>query len=77
MKSQSILKVLNPLLGVLLVNQAITGLIGKALSRDVFDILHKGGGVALVIGIVIHLILNQHWIRANYFKRSERQAGSS
>ena len=47
MKRNNILKIINPLLAVLIINQILTGLFGHALSCKAFEILHKGGGYTL------------------------------
>lgn len=63
------LKVVNPVLGVLLVSQLVTGLVGDSLPHEVFEVLHEGGGIALVAMAVLHVILNWSWVRANYLRR--------
>ena len=67
MKNNTALKILNPILGILVLNQIFTGFFHDAISHDAFDIFHKGGGILLAAGIVIHLILNRKWIKANFF----------
>ncbi|MBN1782920.1 hypothetical protein JW948_17435 [bacterium] len=73
MRKGTWLKILNPVLGILVVNQAATGMMHDALDREVFETMHEGGGVVLVVLSVIHLILNWNWIRANY---SRKKTGS-
>jgi len=69
MKKNTALKILNPILLVLLLNQAVTALFSVELPHKVFDILHKGGGTILIGAAVLHLILNFNWVKANYFRR--------
>ncbi len=72
MNRNAMLKILNPLLGLLIVNQILTGLLADELfkvSPNAFEILHEGGGVALSVGVVLHVILNWAWIKATYFKK--------
>jgi hypothetical protein len=69
MKRNSVLKVLNPILGILLVSQVLTGLLSDSLPPDAFEVLHEGGGIALGIVGVAHTMLNWNWIKANYFRK--------
>lgn len=69
MKRNTILKVLNPVLGVLLVNQIATGFFREALSREAFELLHEGGGVLLAVAAALHLILNWNWVQASFFRK--------
>jgi hypothetical protein len=70
MKRNTALKIVNPLLAVLVANQILTGLFGRSLSREGFEILHKDGGFVLAGVAVLHLILNWNWVKANFFKRA-------
>lgn len=63
------LKVVNVLLLVLLLGQALSGFGRQALSYEAFEILHEGGGIALVVCSAVHLLLNWNWIRASFLKR--------
>ena len=69
MKKNTVLKIINPILFVLIINQAITGLLHLKLSPDTFETLHEGGGMILVGLIIVHLILNFNWIKASYFHK--------
>jgi len=69
MKRNDALKIINPLLGLLVINQILTGLFGGSLPHDLFEFLHEGGGFALAGVALIHLILNWNWVKATYFKR--------
>jgi hypothetical protein len=60
----------NPILAVLVVNQILTGLFGRSLSHEAFEILHKDGGFVLAGFATLHLILNWNWVKANYFRRA-------
>lgn len=65
----SALKLVNPILGVLVFSQVLTGLVGAMLPRELFGVLHKGGGIACGSVAVLHVVLNWNWIKANYFRR--------
>lgn len=68
MKKNTILKIINPILGILLLNQILTGLLGGKLPREAFEILHKKGAIVFACIVVLHLILNWNWIKANYLR---------
>jgi hypothetical protein len=70
MKKTAILKILNPILGLLIINQAITGFSRSKLSYETFEFLHEGGGVLLICLIFAHIILNFNWIKTSYFARN-------
>lgn len=78
MNKIALLKITNPLLGLLVLNQILTGLLADELfkvSPNAFGILHVGGGIALVLLVVLHLILNWNWVKASYFKHAPQKAG--
>jgi len=69
MMRNSVLKVLNPILGVLLVSQVVTGLLHGSLSHEAYEILHEGGGILFAVTAVMHVILNWNWVKANFLRR--------
>jgi uncharacterized membrane protein len=69
MKKNTLHKILNPILLVLFINQAVTVMFLDELPRKAFEILHKGGGAVLLALIAIHFILNFNWVKANYFAK--------
>jgi hypothetical protein len=70
MQRNTALKIVNPALGLLVLNQVATGLVGDLLPRQAFEALHEGGGIALALAAVLHLALNWNWVKANFLKRS-------
>lgn len=66
MQRNTILKVLNPLLGLFVLGQVATGLLHGIMPRDVFETVHSWGGIAVATAATIHLSLNWNWIKANY-----------
>jgi hypothetical protein len=68
MKRTSLLKILNPILAVLLVNQVITGLLHGYLSGEAYEILHGGGGLVFAVTALLHVIMNWNWVKANFLK---------
>jgi hypothetical protein len=69
MRRNTALKILNPILVVLAVNQAATVLLLDELPARAFQIFHKGGGAILLTLIAVHFILNFNWVKANYFSK--------
>lgn len=64
-----ILKIINPMLGVLLINQVVMGLLHDMLPQKVFEVMHEGGGIVFAIVALLHVILNWRWIKANFFQK--------
>lgn len=75
MNRNRLLKILNPILGVLMVNQILTGMFSEQLPHEAFEVLHGGGGVLLTAGVVLHVILNWNWVKANFFKGFSAKTG--
>ncbi|MBN2185772.1 MAG: hypothetical protein JW746_10660 [Candidatus Krumholzibacteriota bacterium] len=71
MKRTALLKVVNPVLGICLVNQLVTGFAHGKISHDTYELLHERGGILFALVALLHLILNWNWIRTNYFKGSK------
>lgn len=63
-----VLKILNPIVAVLFINQVLSGAFAESLPRGAFGIFHKGGAVFLTIVVLVHVSLNGSWIKAQYFK---------
>jgi hypothetical protein len=63
------LKVVNAVLGVLIVTQAASGLLADEIGHEAFEVVHVGGGLLLVACAVGHVWMNWGWVKANYFKR--------
>jgi hypothetical protein len=66
MKRNAALKILNPILGLLLVCQLATGFFHEALPHELFEVVHEGVAIALAVAALLHLSLNWNWVRANY-----------
>ena len=72
MKRNTAFKILNPVIGIMLVIQMCSGIFRHSLSRDAFELLHEVNGIALAVLIVLHVILNWNWINANFFKKPSK-----
>jgi len=68
MKNQ-ILKILNPIIGLLVLNQAITSSLNDYFPKKLFEFVHGGGGLLLVTGVTVHVIMNWKWVQTTYFKK--------
>ncbi|MEI7832378.1 MAG: hypothetical protein WCJ56_04170 [bacterium] len=73
MNSSSIAKwqvITVPILTLLILNQAVTGLIGvDHIGDERYKYVHVYPGYFLVAMILFHLILNWGWIKTHYFKK--------
>jgi hypothetical protein len=73
-KKQTALKVVNPLLMLLVINQVLAGTFHLYLSNRAFTILHKWGGFLFAALCIVHVVLNWSWIKAQFLqpKRSRK-----
>jgi undecaprenyl pyrophosphate phosphatase UppP len=69
MKKITQMKVLNALLGLLMISQALSGLLHDRLAEETFEHVHILGGLLIVIGVILHLVLNWGWVRMNYLRK--------
>ncbi len=67
MKKNKVLKIINPILAILVLYQVITGSMHEVIPKESFEAVHVSGGVALVVFVIIHLLLNWNWVRASFF----------
>ncbi len=68
------LRILNPIIGLLVLSQVSTGLLNDNLPDWLFPIVHEAGGILLAIGVALHVTLNFGWVRSNYLKRPKAKA---
>lgn len=66
MTRNNALKILNPFMAVLAVNQAVTAIFHENISHESFEFFHQGGGAILLVLIACHFTLNFDWVRKNY-----------
>ena len=72
MKRSSMLKILNPIIAVLILNQVVTGALHDAIPDEAYEFFHEGGGICLFIGAVLHVILNWNWVKASFVRRKQK-----
>jgi len=72
MNKPSLLKIVNPALGIVFFAQALTGVFHDAvteISYGAFKTIHGLGGYLLVILVLTHVYLNWSWIKNSFMKR--------
>lgn len=71
MKKSALLKVLNPILGILMLNQIVTAMINKyvGMPYEAYEISHGFMGMVLTVVVIVHLTLNWGWVVTSYFKK--------
>ena len=69
MRTASWLKIVNPLLLLVVLVQAITGLGMMRFHWGAVHELHEMNGIALVLLAAAHLTLNRRWFLTAYRKR--------
>ena len=62
------LKILNPILGILFIVQAGSGMFHGMIPWEIFEKVHGTTGYLFAAGVVTHFILNWSWIKANFLK---------
>jgi hypothetical protein len=72
MKKAQWLKRTNPLLFLVLVIQAATGLGHEWIPEEWFEWLHPVGGLLLLLLAAVHLALNWSWVESVYFASPPR-----
>jgi hypothetical protein len=66
---KSALKFLNIIIAVLILNQATTAALSDFIGPETFEVLHEAGGALLLLGIIIHVILNWGWVKSTFSGR--------
>ncbi|MFZ4396745.1 MAG: hypothetical protein ACOYOU_14080 [Kiritimatiellia bacterium] len=69
MKRNTMLKVLNPILALLVVSQVTTGIFQEDIPKEIFEWVHATGGFGVAICSLLHLVLNWSWVKTNFFAR--------
>ena len=69
MKKVKVLKIVNLLLFLAFISQASTGIGQAYIDSGLLTVIHRIGGILLLIFAITHLILNWGWVKQNYFKK--------
>jgi hypothetical protein len=72
MKNTTVLKVVNPVLAVLALNQPFSVFLYSWTKWKAFETVHVGGGVLLLLFAAIHLMLNWKWVQANLLNNAKK-----
>ena len=73
MDKNAVLKVVNPALAILMLNQPFSALLSEVAGWDLFEGLHVLGGVLLLCAAAVHLALNWKWVATNLLKSRKKQ----
>ena len=71
MKKNTILKITNPILIILVITQALSAVLHGNISYEIFQFMHKGGGVLLLVLIALHIVLNFRWFKSNFLPKQQ------
>jgi hypothetical protein len=69
MKTNFLLKIVNPILAVVFLFQITSGLMHGIISHELFGTIHGSSAGVLMACVLIYLILNWYWIKANFLKK--------
>jgi hypothetical protein len=67
-----LLKIVNPVVGVVFLVQALSGVFHNAIPWEVFHTWHGLLGYVVIALILVHIHLNWSWINANYLKKKTK-----
>jgi len=63
------LKIVNPLVAMVFMVLAGSGIFHEFIPYEIYRIIHPSAGYLFVILIAVHLYLNWGWIKTTIFKR--------
>jgi hypothetical protein len=66
------LKLLNPILAILFLNQALSGIFHDSIPYEIFEKAHGAAGYFLAAVIVVHIFLNWTWIKNTFFRKAKQ-----
>jgi len=69
MNKKTAFKIVNIIIALLIISQASSAIFRGLIGREAFEVLHEGGGVLLLVGVIIHVVLNWGWVRAQFFHK--------
>jgi hypothetical protein len=70
MKKASALKILNPIVAVLFLNQTVTGVLGPSvIDYTLYKVIHGWAGYLFAATVILHFILNWTWVKSTFFKK--------
>lgn len=73
MDKNAVLKIVNPILAILILNQPFSAFLSEVTGWGLFEGLHVLGGVLLLCAVAVHVALNWKWIELNLLKPKKKQ----
>jgi len=70
MNKNQLLKIVNVVLGVVFLAQALSGAFHGALGHELFEAIHVTGAILLVAGVIAHVSLNWTWVARNLLRKN-------
>lgn len=63
-----LLKIINPILAILFIGQAFSGIFHAVIPYEVFEKVHGSAGYLLAAAVTVHVVLNWNWIKVNFLR---------
>ena len=73
MKKSTLLKIVNPILVLIFLIQASTGIFHDLIPFPVFHFLHPVAGYVLALLVAIHFTLNWNWVKTLFVKNRKNK----
>ncbi len=70
MKTNTLLRIVNPILALVFLFQITSGLMHGVISQELFEPIHGSSAGVLMVCIITHLVMNWNWVKANFFKKT-------
>lgn len=77
MNKNAALRIVNPIMAALILAQPLSAFLLSLTDWDVFEGVHIAGGVCLLIGAVVHVLLNWSWVKMNFLKKAAKKSPTS
>ena len=77
MNRKRLLKIVNPVLFALTMNQLATGFRPRLYGTGTFRLMHKQMALILSVVLLLHLALNFPWVSNTYLRSKSGNAGVS
>lgn len=74
MDKKTLLKITNPVLLALVLNQLATGFRPRLYGPGSFGLMHKQMAIILSAVLAAHLVLNFTWVKNTYWKAKPKKA---
>lgn len=71
MNKSKMLKIINPIMTIIFLCLAGSGLANNFIPYEIFHAVHGKLGFAFVVLVLIHIYLNWNWIKSQFFKKKK------